>query len=269
MMTATITMDVLLVEDDPRIARVVERALSDVGHRVEIAHDGLEGLTSAERGAHDLVVLDVMLPEKDGIEVARELRRQRLKTPILMLTARDAGRGPCQGYSGGYFCVALGPDGTVFADPQQIDTSVLPRPDIQQPTFATILISDEEQARVLLRRMPDGGLLVTGVSLAPTQASLHLLLIVLVGGGALGLLVTMGAAWFLSGRALVPIQQAFQQQQEFIADASHELRTPLTVLRSATDLLTSTAPGHWSAMASYSTTCARRSCAWSGWRRIC
>src|SRR5213078_2869160 len=83
-------MDVLVVEDDPRIARVVERALTDVGHRVEVAHDGLEGLTSAERGGHDLVVLDVMLPEMDGIEVARELRRQRLRTPILMLTARDA-----------------------------------------------------------------------------------------------------------------------------------------------------------------------------------
>src|SRR5882672_9695371 len=83
-------MDVLLVEDDPRIARVVERALTDVGHRVQVAHDGLEGLTSAERGSHDLVVLDVMLPEMDGIEVARELRRQRLRTPILMLTARDA-----------------------------------------------------------------------------------------------------------------------------------------------------------------------------------
>jgi DNA-binding response OmpR family regulator len=83
-------MDVLLVEDDPRIARVVERALTDVGHRVEVAHDGLQGLTSAERGGHDLLVLDVMLPEMDGIEVARELRRQRMRTPILMLTARDA-----------------------------------------------------------------------------------------------------------------------------------------------------------------------------------
>src|SRR5204863_2009416 len=65
------TMDVLLVEDDPRIARVVERALTDVGHRVEVARDGLEGLTSAERGSHDLLVLDVMLPEMDGLQVAR------------------------------------------------------------------------------------------------------------------------------------------------------------------------------------------------------
>src|SRR5258708_26017002 len=90
MVVAAATMDVLLVEDDPRIARVVERALTDVGHRVEVARDGLEGLTSAERGNHDLLVLDVMLPEMDGFEVARELRRQHLRTPILMLTARDA-----------------------------------------------------------------------------------------------------------------------------------------------------------------------------------
>src|ERR1700687_6299598 len=90
MVLVVATMDVLLVEDDPRIARVVERALTDVGHRVEVAHDGLEGRTSGERGSHDLVVLDVMLPEMDGFEVARELRRQKLRTPILMLTARDA-----------------------------------------------------------------------------------------------------------------------------------------------------------------------------------
>src|SRR5260370_35365959 len=59
----------------------------------------------------------------------------------------------------------------------------------------------------------------------------------MVGGGGLGLVLSLAAAWFLSGRALIPIQQAFRRQQEFVADASHELRTPLTVLRSATDLL--------------------------------
>src|SRR5207302_582784 len=64
--------------------------LTDVCHRLEVADDGVTGLTSAERGADDLVVLDIMLPEMDGIEVARELRRQRVRTPILMLTARDA-----------------------------------------------------------------------------------------------------------------------------------------------------------------------------------
>jgi DNA-binding response OmpR family regulator len=83
-------MHVLLVEDDPRISRVVERALVEVGHQVDLAHDGAEGLTRAEESPYDLLVLDVMLPEIDGLAIARELRRQRQRTPILMLTARDA-----------------------------------------------------------------------------------------------------------------------------------------------------------------------------------
>ncbi|HET6319482.1 MAG TPA: response regulator transcription factor [Chloroflexota bacterium] len=83
-------MQVLLVEDDPRISRVVQRALSEVGHDVDVAHDGEEGLVRAEDKPYDLLVLDVMLPRMDGISIARELRRQRQRTPILMLTARDA-----------------------------------------------------------------------------------------------------------------------------------------------------------------------------------
>ncbi len=83
-------MHVLLVEDDLRISRVVQRALAEVGHEVDIAHDGAEGLERAEDKPYDLLVLDVMLPRIDGITIARELRRQRQRTPILMLTARDA-----------------------------------------------------------------------------------------------------------------------------------------------------------------------------------
>ncbi len=83
-------MYVLLVEDDARIARVVERALVEAGHRIDVVHDGTEGLVRAEGRAYDLVLLDVMLPGTDGVEVARQLRRQKVRTPILMLTARDA-----------------------------------------------------------------------------------------------------------------------------------------------------------------------------------
>jgi DNA-binding response OmpR family regulator len=83
-------MRVLLVEDDLRIARVVERALVEAGHRVDVAHDGLDGLGMAETTPYDLLVLDVMLPSMDGLTVARELRRERSRLPILMLTARDA-----------------------------------------------------------------------------------------------------------------------------------------------------------------------------------
>jgi DNA-binding response OmpR family regulator len=83
-------MRVLLVEDDLRIARVVERALVEAGHRVDVAHDGLDALGLAETTPYDLLVLDVMLPSMDGLTVARELRRERSRIPILMLTARDA-----------------------------------------------------------------------------------------------------------------------------------------------------------------------------------
>jgi DNA-binding response OmpR family regulator len=83
-------MYVLLVEDDSRVARVVERTLAEAGHRVDLARDGDEGLFRAESGAYDLIVLDVMLPKLDGLEVARQLRRAKARTPILMLTARDA-----------------------------------------------------------------------------------------------------------------------------------------------------------------------------------
>ena len=83
-------MYVLLVEDDVRIARVVERALIEAGHRIDVVHDGLEGLVRAEGGAYDLVLLDVMLPGMDGVDVTRQLRRDKVRTPILMLTARDA-----------------------------------------------------------------------------------------------------------------------------------------------------------------------------------
>ena len=83
-------MYVLLVEDDARIARVVERALMEAGHRVDPVHDGDDGLARAEGGVYDLLILDVMLPGTDGFEVARQLRRRRVRTPILMLTARDA-----------------------------------------------------------------------------------------------------------------------------------------------------------------------------------
>jgi two-component system, OmpR family, sensor histidine kinase CiaH len=146
-----------------------------------------------------------------------------------------ARRGP-EGYRGGVFFLAIAADGTVIANPQQVTIDSLPVPQGRAPEFKTVTINDEP-TRLLLRRMPDGGLLITGQSLQEEQEALHQLLIVLVAGGVVGLLLSLAGAWFLSGRALVPIQQAFQRQQEFVADASHELRTPLTVLRSATDLM--------------------------------
>ena len=82
-------MYMLLVEDDPRVARSVQRALMEAGHRTDHVAGGLEGLARAETGAYDLIVLDVLLPGIDGIEVCRRLRQRHVHTPVLMLTARD------------------------------------------------------------------------------------------------------------------------------------------------------------------------------------
>jgi signal transduction histidine kinase len=177
-------------------------------------------------------------------EVDRNLlSRSEQAIPFLFQPRRPDTAGPgvprriTEGYSGGVFYLALAPDGSVISNPQQVSTGELVWPQTRDPVFATITLSDGDLARVVLRRMPDGGMLVTGQSLEAEQTALHSLLLVLVGGGGAGFLLSLAAAWFLSGRALIPIQQAFQRQQEFVADASHELRTPLTVLRSATDLL--------------------------------
>jgi len=82
-------MYILVIEDDQRLSRLLARALTEAGHRVEVVGDGNEGLQRAETGVYDLVLLDVMLPEMNGIEVCRYLRKQHVLTPILMLTARD------------------------------------------------------------------------------------------------------------------------------------------------------------------------------------
>jgi DNA-binding response OmpR family regulator len=83
-------MKVLIVEDDDRLADVVRRGLAESGHVVDVERDGDAGLAVAESGEYDAIVLDVMLPKRDGLQVARDLRERGLRTPILMLTAKDA-----------------------------------------------------------------------------------------------------------------------------------------------------------------------------------
>lgn len=80
---------ILIVEDEPAIAEALRQGLSDEMHVVDVADDGPEGLWAAEGGAYDVVVLDLMLPGIDGVEICRRLRGKGVDTPILMLTARD------------------------------------------------------------------------------------------------------------------------------------------------------------------------------------
>lgn len=83
-------MRVLLVEDEPRVASFVARGLREQSYAVDISPDGPGALYEASVNEYDLVILDVMLPVKDGYAVCRELRASGFRAPILMLTARDA-----------------------------------------------------------------------------------------------------------------------------------------------------------------------------------
>jgi DNA-binding response OmpR family regulator len=83
-------MRILLVEDDTGIARVVRRGLQQAMYEVEVANDGERGLQLALENEYDLLLLDRMLPNMDGLTICAELRRRRRRTPILMLTARGA-----------------------------------------------------------------------------------------------------------------------------------------------------------------------------------
>jgi DNA-binding response OmpR family regulator len=82
-------MRILIIEDEKEVARFVQRALLEESHAVDAAEDGLRGEEMALAEAYDLIILDLMLPKKDGLAVLKTLRREGLATPVLLLTARD------------------------------------------------------------------------------------------------------------------------------------------------------------------------------------
>ncbi len=94
-------MYVLIVEDERRLAQLVRRVLEEEGHTVDTAYDGEEGLAMAMEGSHDVVILDVLLPEIDGIEVCQSLRRNKVDTPVLLLTALDSVEDRVRGLDAG------------------------------------------------------------------------------------------------------------------------------------------------------------------------
>jgi DNA-binding response OmpR family regulator len=83
-------MRLLLVEDEARVARFIARGLREQAYAVDLAADGEDALYQAAVNSYDAIILDVMLPKKDGFTVCRELRAAGSRVPVLMLTARDA-----------------------------------------------------------------------------------------------------------------------------------------------------------------------------------
>lgn len=94
-------MHILVVEDDRKVASFIRKGLTEEGYVVDVAVDGEEGSLKASVGEYDIIVLDVMLPERSGYELARELRREGSTTPVIMLTARDSTEDIVRGLDAG------------------------------------------------------------------------------------------------------------------------------------------------------------------------
>lgn len=87
--TLPMLMDILVVEDEKQIAQVIETTLTKQGFHVDVSHNGREGLEMAKTGKYEVLVLDIMLPEMDGITVLKQLRKSGSSLPVILLTARN------------------------------------------------------------------------------------------------------------------------------------------------------------------------------------
>jgi DNA-binding response OmpR family regulator len=94
-------MNILVVEDEPRIARLIKRGLKEEGYAVDIAEDGMQAIDKFEINSYDLIVLDIMLPKKDGLSVCRDIRKQNANVPVLLLTARGDAKDKVMGLDSG------------------------------------------------------------------------------------------------------------------------------------------------------------------------
>jgi len=94
-------MRILVVEDELKVSRFLKQALEEEGHSVDVAGDGVEAGNLAHVNEYELILLDVQLPRKDGLQVAAELRRAGSQAPILMLTSRDSTQDVVRGLNAG------------------------------------------------------------------------------------------------------------------------------------------------------------------------
>lgn len=94
-------MRVLVVEDEKKVASFIKRGLEEESFTVDVAYDGEEGLDMAANNPYDVILMDLMLPKKDGLSVIRELRERDIITPVLCLTAKDAVEDIVEGFETG------------------------------------------------------------------------------------------------------------------------------------------------------------------------
>ncbi len=143
-------MRILIVEDEPAIANFARQGLTEAGYAVDLAGDGREGLDYALAADYDALILDIMLPRMDGLELLRELRRRGNKTPTLMLTARDTIADRVEGLDTGADDYLVKP----FAFPELLARvrALLRRPPLQMGTILEVGDLAMDTARREVRR---------------------------------------------------------------------------------------------------------------------
>ena len=141
---------ILVVEDEPGIANFIRQGLTEAGYAVDLAWDGREGLDYALAADYDVLVLDIMLPKMDGLELLRELRSLGDKTPALMLTARDTIDNRVEGLDAGADDYLVKP----FAFPELLARvrALLRRPPLQAGTILRVGDLEMDTAKREVRR---------------------------------------------------------------------------------------------------------------------
>jgi len=143
-------MRVLVVEDEPGIAQFIRQGLREAGYAVDVAHDGQEGLDYAYVAEYDVFVLDILLPKLDGLDVLRALRTRGVKTPVLLLTAKDTVEDRVRGLDSGADDYLVKP----FAFPELVARlrALLRRPPLQMDPVLHLGDLEMDTARREVRR---------------------------------------------------------------------------------------------------------------------
>jgi len=96
-----VAMRILVVEDEKKVEGFIKKGLEEESYAVDVAYDGVEGEYLASTNDYDVIILDIMLPKKNGTDVVRDLRSRDIKTPVLLLTARDTVEDKVKGLNSG------------------------------------------------------------------------------------------------------------------------------------------------------------------------
>lgn len=94
-------MRILIIEDERKVANFIKRGLKEEGYSIDVAYDGEEGYFLASNSEYDVIILDLMIPQMDGITLCKRLRQEKITIPILMLTAKDSIKDKVTGLDSG------------------------------------------------------------------------------------------------------------------------------------------------------------------------